>query len=241
MKTKLAIMAFAVILTLGMYVPASFGYSVAVGNWIKYYDDYGDLTGEMKVYASTSQFGTYSYMYNTFCLEVSETMNYGPYYSYYVNDVSGSAIKGGQDYGNTTPNSDPISVGTAYLYYNFYMGSLAGYNFTNPTLRTASANALQTAIWYLEDEISLTDPQIGGNTFLQAVITQFGSIANAQLDNSIYSVAAVNITNSSYPYSTTRQSCLIAEEMVVTPEPLTVSLLGLGILGLGLMRRKMHR
>ncbi len=240
MKRRIAIMAFAVILALGMYVPASFGYSVEAGDWIRFEDSYGTLTGEMEVWASDTHYGTYSYMYNTFCLEIYETMDYydPPWYpSYYVNDVSGSAIKGGQDDGNATPNSDPISVGTAFLYYNFYMGTLENYNFTDAALRTASADALQRAIWYLEDEIS--DP--GSNIFLTAVISQFGSIENAQLDNNIYSVAAVNITTQWYGTTYYNQSTLIAEEMVVTPEPMTVSLLGLGILGLGLMRRRMHR
>lgn len=243
MKTRIAIMAFAVILAFGMYVPASFGYSVEVGDWIKYENSYGNLTGEMEVWASDTHYGTYSYMYNTFCLEISESMSYGS--SYYVNDISDSAVLGGTDGdGGATPGRDPISVGTAYLYYNFYMGTLAGYNFIDPTTRTTSADALQIAIWYLENEITSYSTgwhNYGGYYYVTDTVRDlaqsFLDAAAASGWTDIGTVRAVNIVNS---YGQYRQSSLIAER-VVTPEPLTVSLLGLGILGLGLMRRRMHR
>lgn len=240
MKTKLAIMAFAVILALGMYVPASFGYSVEVGDWIKYYDSTGNLTGEMAVYASDSHYGTYTYMYNTFCLEISESMSYGS--AYYVNDISDSAVRGGTDGdGGATPGRDPLSIGTAYLYYNFYVGTLAGYNYGSAN----SADALQIAIWYLENEI--TSYSTGWHNYggwyevtqtVHDLVQSFLDAASTSGWTDIGTVRAVNITTS---YGECRQSSLIAERMVVTPEPLTVSLLGLGILGLGLMRRRMHR
>ena len=41
-----------------------------------------------------------------------------------------------------------LSIGTAYLYYQFSQGTLNGYNYNGD--RASSAGALQQAIWYLQ-------------------------------------------------------------------------------------------
>ena len=80
---------------------------------------------------------------------------------------------------------------------------------------------------------------LGLTTAEIALANTFVTAANASGWTDIGTVRVVNIV--SYGYDgrvTNRQSSLIAE--VAVPEPLTVSLLGLGILGLGIMRRKMR-
>jgi hypothetical protein len=248
MKKKFAIMVVAVFLALGMYTPACFGYSVAVGDWITYGNSYGNLTGEMAVSVGSSSSGPFNYVYNTFCLEVSENMNWNT--PYYVNDISDSAIRGGTDGdGGATPGRDPLSIGTAYLYYNFYAGTLANYNYVDPTNRTTSADALQIAIWYLENEIDSfsTGWHYYGNNWYNVSTTVHNLVDTFLADaassgwNDIGTVRAVNIVSYDYfGHCTNKQSSLIAE-VVVTPEPLTVSLLGLGILALGVMRRRMRK
>jgi hypothetical protein len=242
MKTKIAIMVFVVTLAVGMYAPACFGYSVELYDWVKFHSSYGNLTGELTVEVSDYWYGPYtSAGYSTFCLEINESLS--PYYVYQVNDISEKAIKGGE----TT--YDPIDPRTAYLYYNFFMETLSDYDYTPGAGRVASADALQIAIWYLENEITNYDIGdhwwgSGMHTIHYNVSSGVHSLIVKYLDDAavcgwtdIGTVRAVNIANFQ---GCLAQSTLIAER-VITPEPMTISLLGLGILGLGLLRRRIHR
>jgi hypothetical protein len=98
-------------------------------------------------------------VFQTFCMETNEFLTPGT--TYYV-QLNTAAINGGA--GGSLPNGDPISGGpgdpldpmTAYLFTRFSDGTLAGlgYNYTLGAARSASAAALQNAIWYIEQEIS---------------------------------------------------------------------------------------
>jgi hypothetical protein len=85
--------------------------------------------------------------FQTFCLEKSEHIS--PYDATYYVAFSDSAYYGGIGGGS---DGDPISIGTAYLYYQFAKGTLGIYNYTTTAGRHASAAALQNAIWCLEEE-----------------------------------------------------------------------------------------
>jgi len=242
MKKKIVIMVFAVVLALGMYAPTCLGYSVEMGDWITYGPGIGSnfLTGEMSVSVADTSAGPFGYVYDTFCLEQYETMNWNT--PYYVNDVSQYAVHGG------TFTSDPISNRTAWLYYNYFNNMLAGYDYFGPT-RAQSADALQLAIWYIENEIGSVVGYGGASTLAQTFLNNAMAAAGGMFPSWVnqyapgqYYVSVVNITTSDINngYWDQKQSSLIAER-VVTPEPMTISLLGLGILGLGLMRRRMHR
>lgn len=127
--------------------------------------------------------------FETFCLEYSQTITAGGTYHY---DISNGAIPGGN---GAVSGSDPISAGTALLYLEFAKGILSGYDYTPGSGREASANQLQQAIWWLEDEITLSNP--GANIFL----SQLGNLSTAKLDNNgLYNVAVLNIGPSpNYP------------------------------------------
>src|SRR4030042_5544995 len=103
--------------------------------------------------------------YQSFCMELSEYITYGPTYNAVVND---RAIQG-----SVGPAGDPLSVGVAWLYNEFRLCVLAGYDYTVPG-RDVSAGMLQDAIWWLEGEAG--DP---ANVFGNAAVTKFGSVANA--------------------------------------------------------------
>jgi hypothetical protein len=173
------------------------------------------LPGYIALYDQTKtsnfeQAGTFQ----TFCIEWNEHVSSGGTYNAILNS---NAIQGG-----VGPAGDPISVGTAYLYYEFAKGTLT-YNYG--ANRTDTADQLQKAIWFLEGEIS--DP--GANAYLTLVNGLFGNpMADA---NGAYGVYALNLYNAD---GSLAQDVLI----VTTPEPMTMIIFGLGLIGLAGLRRK---
>jgi len=94
--------------------------------------------------------------FQSFCVETSEFVTMG---STYEAIISKEAIMGDGNADAAGPGGgDLLSYETAYLYSEFRKGTLAGYDYTLPSVgtRPASALALQTAIWYLEDETGYT-------------------------------------------------------------------------------------
>ena len=162
--------------------------------------------------------------FQTFCLEIDENLQEnGHLYSVTISD---SAVEGGVPGG-----SDPISVGTAYLYYKFGTHSLTGYNYdeTDGTERQSDAIALQKAIWYLEEE--KTWSEIGSsNDWIDFAATNLG-MTHAELmddNNGTYAVKAMNLTG-----SLRSQDLLV---IVPVPAAVLLGMLGLGVAGLKLRK-----
>ena len=178
--------------------------------------------------------------FETFCLEVNQFISLPGTYDA---SISLGARPGGVG-GNGT--IDLISIGTAYLYSQFAAGSLAGYTYVNGGSRSASAVMLQTAIWFLEDEISLSAAQIAANVFLSGAsgaITLYGTptgvgVGGARADNNVFDVAALNLGG---PPGFDKQDQLILfdNNFHVPDGGVTVMLLGMVLTGLRLMRRKL--
>jgi hypothetical protein len=130
-------------------------------------------------------------------------------------------------------SGNQISVGTAWLFQQFATGTLGGYNYTPGVGRINSAYLLQNAIWVLEG-------QIGNNfndIFLNMVVTQFGSLAAAEVDNNQqYGVGVLGLTT----VTPTGAPGAPAQPMLtLLPDGGSVlMLMGMGLSGLAVFARK---
>ena len=175
--------------------------------------------------AKAKNAGGTSNTFQSFCLEYNENISDGTLYSATLSNAS--------IYGGTYHASDPLSKGTAWLYSLFAKGTLSGYHYGSG--RTTSAAEFQEAIWWLEDEISLSDPD--ENSFIHAAITQFGGTAAGAKANAdgLYGVKVVNLWKYGYAGNIEYRR---QDTLVVTPIPSAVWLLGCGLIGLVGIRRR---
>lgn len=179
--------------------------------------------------------------FETFCLEKNE------YFAFYgqtlkVQSITSGAMSGGM--GGGVGGSDPLDNRTAYLYTKFRAGAdggagLSGYDYGNATARVSDANALQNAIWYLEQEITSIGSGITAAeaTQAQAWVNQ----ANAAGWTNLGNVQALNLwretTAGSGNFNLQAQDQLY---ITPVPEPETYMMLlaGLGLMGFVARRRQ---
>jgi hypothetical protein len=211
---------------------------------VKLYDTSNDGTpnlngGEFK--AVTSSDGTFL----TFCLEQETGVAANGTTYYYT--ISDSAFNGGPDSHNAG-SGDPISKGTAYLFQQFVFGTLVdsdgvgNYN----DHRDFNAGMLQAAFWYLEDEDLADDAfwtnplsayNLSNNYYIQLVAGIYGiSMFDAAYDNN---VKAINLWSSYNPQTRTYSGDVQSQLIYVPDSGMTALLLGLGLLSLAAVRRKL--
>jgi VPDSG-CTERM motif len=176
---------------------------------------YSSLTHD--VLATTNTF-------QTFCIEDSEYIANGYTYTATINPAG--VVTGG-----VGGNPDPVSKGTGWLYSQFAMGTLTGYDYS--ASRTTAA-ALQNTIWWLEGDLA-TQPV---NTFTTNVLNAFGGEDAAMADGAEqYGVYALNLTATECAPGYTGSNC--QDQLVYVPDGgMTLMLLGGALMGLGALRRK---
>lgn len=159
--------------------------------------------------------------FQSFCLERNEYISIGGTYT--VAGISNSAMMGGVS--GATDGADPLSGKTAWLYYNFTTGTLPGY----PSISYSQQGLLQNAIWMFEGEL------LPGNSGYD-LNNVFYKLALAQgwADGYIGDVRVLNLVSLS-PGGLKGPA---QDQLIVTPEPLSLLLLGLGLMGVAGVRRK---
>jgi len=132
---------------------------------------------------------------------------------------------------NGTLSLNNISQGASWLYWQFALGTLAGYNYTPGTGRDASAYALQNAIWYFDGtggaDLSLTAPGV-------AAFIALGNANGGTNAGSTHGVEELDLT-----YNGVAAQPMLA---IVTPDGgSTIILLGMALTGVGVFTRRFFR
>ncbi len=136
MKRKVFKILFTLLMGVLIVSPEVFAYSINysnIGDVVTFGNGAGTLAGE---FTMKSADGSMVYN-NTFCVETDQSLDFASQFE--IRDI------------------DVASNGAAYLYYHFVMGDLAGYSYTdNPSTgrneHAISADALQRALWQLQGQ-----------------------------------------------------------------------------------------
>jgi hypothetical protein len=180
-------------------------------------DGYGVLGGEFNLTHQNLGFVpvglTGSDVFESFCLEKTESIAFN--FLFWAN-VTTAAVNGGNGGGNP----DPLDPKTAYLYQQFITGVLVDYDYgvgDGGTLRSRSADDLQSVIWFLEDEEAMSwTPGDGSRR------DEWYNLAVANAGDTIGNVRVINL------FSDAQGTQPNQDQLVLTPEPGSLVLLALG-------------
>lgn len=218
---------------------SAFGLTITINRFDGYYSGSGgefNITGS-GLNANYNSLALVNGGFETFCLERGQNVSVPMTYNA---EISAGAKPGGT---GASGGTDLISFGTATLYGQFAAGTLTGYNYTaGATTRGVSAGNLQNAIWFLEQEITLTTTQILANTFLTllGITSDTDTDIATQRANSggLSDVMALNF-GAAPGFPNQDQLCISRPALSVSDGGTTLLLLGAAMSGVALFRRKL--
>lgn len=188
--------------------------TIEAGDYVRFADRPGSPGGEFLLSVYDTPGGSKVDQFITFCVQMTEYMDFSHVFE--VRSIS--------DHTDDLPSGDPLDQRTAYLYTQFRNGSLSGYNYgINGSGDPTSANLLQNAIWYFEQE------NVGNQSSNPFVIAANNAVNNGQWSG----LGNVRVLNLYYENGSRAQ-----DQLTMVPEPSTLALLGSGVAALCFRRRK---
>jgi len=164
----------------------------------------------------------------TFCLQKTEYMNFTS--NFLIGSINPYTLTDPADKGGDVNGQDPISSQTAWLYTQFTDGTLQNYAYNSGNAvfasRAASADSLQHAFWMLEGEESVDQGNYYYNLAVSHTPQNFGIGDVAVLNMFVYNSQGVLVE---------AQDQLVRASV---PEPATLALMGAGMLGMTIVRRR---
>ena len=168
--------------------------------------------------------------YITLCVEFNEFIRQGRTYDAAINT---SAVQGGV--GGSSGGSDPLDARTAYLYTTFINGTLTsalsafdGSTFTYGS--GASGDAIQSAIWLIEEEIS----SLASGSLAESLFELADWKVTSGAWSGIGNVRILNLTRTdSHGHTTNHQ-----DQLILIPLPTAA---GMGLLGLAFVSIRRRR
>lgn len=177
---------------------------VQPGDLVKFKDSFGTTGGGE--FVATINGGLDEFI--TFCLQRTEYIDFST--SFTVGGVNTAAATDAVAHGgDPVTGLDVLSPQTAWLYTQFRANALPGYDYLGPN-RAQSANALQNAFWWFENELSANP----NNAFVIA--------ANLAVANGWTGLGHVRVMNLYFPDGREAQDQLVLAPPV--PEPAMLAL-----------------